>query len=155
MTYVPTEIDVFKNGYLVRIFQIIVSFIGVFVIVFTIFVITHIYMKCFRKTTNEVEINVRKEAQYKALSLSAIGSKSEIQPGARQKESTDCTYLTPVFKDTADSEEACHTDENVMIFQETSFKRQQNQHKPADKSNLTPDAGSTNVYIEIIEDNIY
>lgn len=75
MTNIPTEIDLFKNDFFVRIFQIIVSFIGVFVIVFTIFVITYIYMKCCRKITNEVEIEVRKEAQYKALSLMQLNPK--------------------------------------------------------------------------------
>lgn len=153
MTYIPTEIDLFKNDFLVRIFQIIVSFIGLFVIVFTIFVITYIYMKCFRKTTNEVEINVMKEAQYQALSLSAVEPESETQSGPRQQESADCAYLTPVFRDKVNSD-SCHSDENVGIFQETSFKRQQKRHKPANESHLSPDAGSTNVYIEIIEDNI-
>lgn len=101
MTNVPTEIDLFKNDFLVRIFQIIVSFIGVFVIVFTIFVITYIFTKCCRKTTNEVEIEVRKKAQYKALSLRAVEPESETQLGHQQHESTDCNYLTPVFKDGA------------------------------------------------------
>lgn len=149
MPYVPTETDLFKNDFVVRIFQIIVSFIGVFVIFFSIFVISYIYMKCFRKTTNEVEINERKEAQYTALSVSAVEPENETQQAYRQQENTNCTYLTAVFKDRAHNE-TCHSGENVRIFQETSFKRQQNRQKPADESNFTPDAGSTNVYIEII-----
>lgn len=149
MPYVPTETDLFKNDFVVRIFQIIVSFIGVFVIFFSLFVISYIYMKCFRKTTNEVEINERKEAQYTALSVSAVEPENETQQAYRQQENTNCTYLTAVFKDRAHNE-TCHSGENVRIFQETSFKRQQNRQKPADESNFTPDAGSTNVYIEII-----
>lgn len=153
MTNIPTEIDLFKNDFLVRIFQIIVSFIGVFVIVFTIFVITYIYMKCCRTTTNEVETEGHKEAQYKALSLSAVEPESERQLGHQQQESIDCNYLTPVFKDSANSDD-CRSDENVGIFRETTIKLQQNRHKPANDSNLTPDPESTNIYIEIIEDNI-
>lgn len=77
-------------------------------------------MKCFRKTTNEVEITCegRKEAQYKALSLSAVEPKRERQLGPQQQESTDCTYLTPVFIDSANSD-ACRWDENVGFFRET------------------------------------
>lgn len=148
MTYLPTEFDLFKNDFLVLVVQIIMSFLGVFVIVFTVFVITYIYIKCFRKTTNEGEIKKpQKEAQYKSLSFSRVEPESQTQQGPQKQESTDCTYLTPVFRDRANNDNY-HSDENLEIVQETSFKGQQNRH-PENESNSTPDAGSTNVYIEI------
>lgn len=146
MTYLPTEIDLFKNDFFVRVAQIIVSFIGLFVIVFTIFVTAYIYLKCFRKTTNEGEINKhQKKARYKSLSFTAVGPESQTQSVPREQDSTDCLYLTPVFRGRANSE-TCHSDENI----ETSF---QNRIKPANKSNSIPDAGLENVYIEITQDN--
>lgn len=154
MNYSPTEIDLFKNDLLIHIVQIIGSFIGLFVIVFTIFVITYIYLKCFRKTTKESKINEHQsEANYKSLSFDVAGPESQTQPGPQEQESTDCAYLTPMFKDSANYD-TCHSDENIEIVQETSFQRQQNRHKPANDSNSTLDTESTNVYIEIIQDNI-
>lgn len=87
MKYLPTELDLFKNDFCVRVVQIIVSFIGLFVIVFTIFVIAYIYLKCFRKTINEGEINKhQKKAQYKSLSFTAVEPESQTQPGPREQE---------------------------------------------------------------------
>lgn len=154
MTYLPTEIDLFKNDKLVHVFQIIVSFIGVFVIVFTIFVITYIYMKCFRRSTNESEIHEHQiEAQYKSLSFSRVEPESQTQPGPQEQTNAACTYLTPVFRERGSSDNS-HTDETIEIIQETSFKRQQNCYKPANGSNFISDVGSTNVYMEITQDNI-
>lgn len=61
--------------------------------------------------------------------------------------------LTPAFR----GKENCdnyHSDENVEMVQETSFKGQQNRHKPANESNPSSDAGLANVYIEITHDNM-
>lgn len=153
MTHLPPEIDLFKNDFFVLIAQIIVSFIGLFVIVFTIFVVSYIYLKCFRKTTKEGEINKhQKKAQYKSLSFTAVGPESQTQPGPREQDSPDSTYLTPVFKNKVNSD-TCHSDENIEIVHETSFQRQQNRIKPSNESNSTPDVGLANVYIEISQDN--
>lgn len=154
VSYLPTEIDLFKNEFFVHVVQIIVSFIGVYVIVFSIFVIAYIYLKCFRKTRNEGEINYHQnDAQYKSLSFSAVGPQNQTQQGQQEQYRSDSTYLTPVFRDRAISGR-CHLVEKVDIVQETSFKRQQNRHTPAIESISSPDAGPTNVYIEITQDNI-
>lgn len=154
VTYLPTVIDLLKNDFFVQIVQIIVSLIGVFVIAFIIFVIAYIYIKCFRKSTIEGKINENQnEAQYKSLSFSAVEPESQMQPGPQEQDSTDCTYLTPVFRD-RNSCDNCHSDENIEIVQETSFKRQQSRPKSINESNSSSDAGSTNVYIEITQDNI-
>lgn len=153
MNYLPPEIDLFKNDFFVRIVQIIVSFIGLFVIVFTIFVMAYIYLKCFRKTTNKGEINEhQKNAQYKSLSFTAVEPESQTQPGPREEDCPDSTYLTPMFKDKVNSD-TCHSDENIEIVQETTFQRRQNCNKPANDSNSTSGAGLANVYIEITQDN--
>nr|XP_034321958.1 uncharacterized protein LOC117688233 [Crassostrea gigas] len=154
MTYLPTDTDLFKNDFFVQVVQIILSFIGIFVVVFTIFVFAYIYLKCFRKKTNEGEINkYRKNAQYKSLRFSSGGPESQTQPGPQEVDSQVCTYLTPVCKDKANSD-ICHSYENVEIVQETSFQRQQNRYKPANESSSTPDAGLANVYSEINQDNM-
>lgn len=153
MTHLSTEIDLFKKDFLVHVVQIVLSFIGIFVIVFTIFVIAYIYLKCFRKKANESEFDKHQtEAQYTSLRFSAVGPESRTQPRSREQDNTDCTYLTPVFRDRANSD-ICQLDENADIVQETSFKRHQNRDEPADESNSTPDAGLANVYIEIAQDN--
>lgn len=153
ITYLPTEIDLFQKDLFVHVLQIVLSFIGLFVIAFTIFVIAYIYLRCFRKTVYESEFNQhQKEAQYTPLSFSAAGPKSQTQQEPREQDSTYCTYLTPVFRDRTNSD-TCHLDKLVEIVQETSFNEQQNRNKPADKSISTTDAGLANVYIEIIQDN--
>lgn len=153
MTYLPTEIDLFKNDFFIHVVQIIVSFIGVFVIVFTIYVIAFIYIKCFRKTTNEGEINENQnEAQYKSLSFSGVGPEGQTQSAPQEEDSPDFAYLTPVFGDRANSD-TCNSDKNVEIIQETSFEGQQNRCKPTNESNSTLDAGLANVYIEITQEN--
>lgn len=91
----------------------------IFVVVFTIFVIAYIYLKCFGKKPNEGEINKHlKKAQYKSLRFSSEGLESQTQPGPQDVDSQDCTYLTPVSKDKANSD-ICHSYENVEIIQET------------------------------------
>lgn len=156
ITYLPTDTDLFKNDFFVQVVQIILSFIGIFVVVFTIFVFAYIYLKCFRKKTNEGEIiKHRKNAQYKSLRFSSGGPESQTQPGPEEVDSQVCTYLTPVFKDNLKANnDIYHSYENVEIVQETSFQRQQNRYKPANESSSTPDAGLANVYSEINQDNM-
>lgn len=151
-----TEIGLFKNDFLVHAVQVILSLIGVFVIVFTIFVITYIYFKCFRKTTNDGEMkekHLHVKAQYNSLSFDANDTESRIQPEQVEQVSTDCTYLTPVYR-RSDNNDTSSSDEIVEIFKETPLRRQKNRHKPSDESNFTLDAEPTNVYIEILQDNV-
>lgn len=145
-----TEISLFKNDFLVHAVQVILSLIGVFVIVFTIFVITYIYFKCFRKTTNDGEMKVKHlKTQYNSLSFDA----DDIQPEQVDQVSTDCTYLTPVYR-RSNKSDTSSSDEIVEIFRETPLKRQKNRYKPSNESNFTLDAEPTNVYIEILQDNV-
>lgn len=151
-----TEIGLFKNDFLVHAVQVILSLIGVFVIVFTIFVITYIYFKCFRKTTNDGEMkekHLHVKAQYNSLSFDANDTESRIQPEQVEQVSTDCTYLTPVYR-RSDNNVTSSSDEIVEIFKETPLRRQKNPHKPTDESTFTLDAEPTNVYIEILQDNV-
>lgn len=148
------EISLFKNDFLVHAVQVILSLIGVFVIVFTIFVITYIYFKCFRKTTNDGEMKVKHlKTQYNSLSFDADDTESRIQPEQEEQEGTDCTYLTPVYR-RSNKSDTSSSDEIVEIFRETPLKRQKNRYKPSNESNFTLDAEPTNVYIEILQDNV-
>lgn len=157
MKHLPTETDLFKNGFLVHVVQVIMSFIGAFVIVFTIFVITYIYFKCFRKTSNEDKIKEKNlKAQYKSLRFGPDDHESRIQPEPEEQVSTECTYLTPVFRRSDNCDTNC-SDEIVEIFEETPdrlLNGQKNFHKPTNESNVLPDAEPTNVYIEISQDKM-
>lgn len=65
------DTELFKYNLVVR---VIISLIGVFVFFFAIFVLTYIYFKCFRKTSN-ASGGVREtewQAQYKSLSFDAV-----------------------------------------------------------------------------------
>lgn len=155
--YSPTEIDLFKNEFLVHVVQVIVSLIGVFVIVFTIFVIAYIYFKCFRKTSNEGLMKEKNlKAQYNSLSFGADDPQSGMQPEPEEQVFTDCTYLTPVNRRSANSDTSC-SDEMIEIFKETPgclFNREKNRHKSTNESNVIPDADPKNVYIEITQNKM-
>lgn len=76
------------------------SLLGICVIVLTKLVINYICFKCFWKTTNEGEINEHQRvANYRSLSYDAVRCERRKQPGPQGQESTECTYLTPVFRD--------------------------------------------------------
>lgn len=155
--YLPTETDLFKNDFFVQVVQVVVSLIGVFVFVFTIFTITYIYFKCFRKTSNEGEMKEKQlKAQYDSLSFGADDPESRIQPEQEEQVGTECTYLTPVFR-RSDNCDTCCSDEMVEIFKETtdcSLNRQKNRHTSANESNVISDAEPINIYIENTQDKI-
>lgn len=153
--YSPTETDVFKNEFLVHVVQVIVSLIGVFVIVFTIFVTAYIYFKCIRKTSNEGKMKEKNlKAQYNSLSFGAEDPDSRMQPEQEEQVCTDCTYLTPVNRRSANSDTSC-SDEMIEMFKETPgclFNTEENRHRSTNASNVIPDAEPINVYIEITQD---
>lgn len=154
--YLPTEIDLFKNDFFVQVVQVVVSLIGVFVIVFTIFVITYIYFKCFPKTSNEDEMKEKHlKAQYSSLSF-GDDPESRVQPEQEEQVGTDCAYLTPVFR-RSDNCDACCSDEMVEIFKKTPdclLNKQKNRHKSTNESNVISDAEPVNVYIEHAQDKM-
>lgn len=59
MTYLPREIDLFKNGLFNHLVKILGSFWGLLFIGLTILFIYYIYLKYFQKTTNEGEMNIK------------------------------------------------------------------------------------------------
>lgn len=155
--YLPPEIDLFKNDFFVQVVQVVVSLIGVFVFVFTVFTITYIYFKCFRKTSNEDEMKEKQlKAEYDSLSFGADDPESRIQPEQEEHVGTDCTYLTPVFR-RSDNNDTCCADEIVDIFKETpdcSLNRQKNRHKSANESNVISVDELINIYIENTQDKM-
>lgn len=128
--------------------------IAIIVIFFVIFVVTYVYFKCFRKTTDADQVkNKDLQAHYKSLSFSTNGQKSPVQPELQEQLNLECTYLTPViecsyYSDTSQSVE------NDEILHELPLNRQRICNETTNSSYLTPGEVSPNVYIEIIQDNI-
>lgn len=162
LSLVPPGIDLLKDNSVVR---VIISLIGVFVFFFAIFVLTYIYFKCFRKTTN-ASGGVREnecQAQYKSLSFGAVESQLiPLNPGQQGRVNTDFTYLTPVFSGN-ESRESRRTGENELrneneILPETHLQEQRvcNQKSTSrqDEPNSTHDDVQEHVYIEITEEKI-
>lgn len=55
-----SDADVFKHNYVL---QVIIALMGVFVLFFSIYVVTYIYLKCFRKNAKDV-LKPKKLIQY-------------------------------------------------------------------------------------------
>lgn len=137
--------------------NIVVGFVGVFVISFFLFVITYIF-KCVRKAvqTSAIREN-RSQAQYKSLSFNEIEPKilaiSRVEPHEQRKE--DSTYLSPVVSRNECST-SCDFGEIENNLQEAALHSQ----RPSDETtNVQIDPENTQnevqvyVYVEITEDN--
>lgn len=144
--------------------HVIISLIGVFVFFFAIFVVTYIYFKCFRKTTNTSALKETEwQAQYKTLSFDAVEPQLiPLHPDQQGRVNADFTYLTPVFSGN-ESRESRRTGENELrneneILPETHLQEQnvcnQKSTSSQDEPNSTYDDVQEHVYIEITEENI-
>lgn len=146
-TSLPTDINLLNNYYLVNIVHVILGLIAIFVIFFVIFVMTYVYFKCFRKTTDAGQVKHKDlQAHYKSLSFSADAQKSGEQPELQEQLNLECTYLTPVI--------TSQSVENNETLQELPLNRHIICNETTNASYLTPGELSTNVYIEITQDNI-
>lgn len=162
LAFLLPDTDLLKDYLVVR---IIIGLIGVFVFFFAIFVLTYIYFKCFRKTTNTSDRVKETEwqAQYKSLSFDAVEPQLiPLHPDQRGRVNADFTYLTPVFSGN-ESREARHTGEirnENEIIPETLLQEQRvcNQKSTSrqDEPNSTNmhDDVQEHVYIEITEEKI-
>lgn len=128
--------------------------IAIIVIFFVIFVVTYVYFKCFRKTTDAGQVkNKDLQVHYKSLSFSTDAQKSRVQPEMQEQLNLECTYLTPVIRYSYDSDTS-QSVENNEILQELPLNRQRICNETTNASYLTPGEVSPNVYIEITQDNI-
>lgn len=108
---------------------------------------TYVYFKCFRKTTNAGQVKHKDlQAHYKSLRFSADAQKSGEQPELQEQLNLECTYLTPVI--------TSQSVENNETLQELPLNRHIICNETTNASYLTPGELSTNVYIEITQDNI-
>lgn len=100
MKYMPTDINLFQNSFIIYIVQVAVSLVGVFVFFFVVCVLTNIYFKCFR---GKIESSKTKESKLqagnvKSLRIEANDNESRIHP-EQDNMNAHAMYLTPVSKD--------------------------------------------------------
>nr|XP_022291042.1 uncharacterized protein LOC111102540 [Crassostrea virginica] len=98
------DASLFQNNY---VFHIVIGLVGIFVLFFVIHVITNIYSKFFRKTSNSQGKNENLQARYKSLNFETIEQEPTLhsvsldQQGQMQVDSEcispDSSYLSPVF----------------------------------------------------------
>lgn len=152
LTYLPTDIDLFKNSFVINLVQVVVSLVGVFVFFFAACVVTYIYFKCFRQTTDCKRLNSNQcESEYKSLSFGAVEYESPLHPEPEQQVNLELTYLTPVFRST-EKRETSPLAENDII-EDTPIQKCMISSQSTESKSAT-DNTQNYVYIEIIEDNI-
>lgn len=97
-TSVKRDGDDIKTGY---IFLVIVVLIGIFVFFFSLFVVTYIYFKCFRKHAKDDQIKDNTwQAQYTSLHVETMEpqpQEQQVNVGHRGRVNSDSSYLSPVF----------------------------------------------------------
>lgn len=156
LAYLPSNIDLFKNNLVVH---VIISLIGVFVFFFATFVVTYIYFKCFRKTTNTSALKeTERQAQYKTLSFDAVEPQLiPLHPEQQGRVNADFTYLTPVFSgNESRTGENDRRKENEIMIPETHLQEQrvssQETISRQNEPSIGHDDGQEHVYIEITEE---
>lgn len=153
-TSVNKDGGIFNNNY---VFLVIIVLIGVFVLFFSVCVITYTYFKCFRKNTNTTEIKDNDlQAHYKSLDFEAMQSgATDQQANIEQRENliSDSSYLTPVFvRNEIQIETRCVRINENEVLPESEF----NAHDKANKETFAtiPSCDlKEHVYIEIVEDD--
>lgn len=84
---------------------VIIIFFGIFVLFFSLFVITYIFLKCFRKTANAIVIQENElQAQYQSLNFEATEPEQRVPSEQQGRVITDSAYLSPVFSCSETSE---------------------------------------------------
>lgn len=138
--------------------NIVVGFVGVFVISFFLFVLTYIF-KCVRKAVQTSAISEnRSQAQYKSLSFNEIEPKSlanlRVEPHEQRKE--DSPYLSPVVSRNECSS-SCDFGEIENNLQEATLNSQRSSdettNEQTDPEN-TQNKVQAHVYVEITDDSI-
>lgn len=151
ITNLPTNINLLGNGFFV---YLITGLVCVFVLFFSIFVVTYVYFKCFRTNTHQCQTERNDlQAQYKSLRFRAEQHERLAQTEPQEQVRTSSTYLTPMFRGNDDGS-THHSIENEETFQEIPSNRQQIRNEATTALYLTPENVSKQVYFEITQDNI-
>lgn len=144
------QTDLLKNN-------IIIGFIGFFVISFFIFVLTYMYFKCFRKATQTIHIQENNaQPQYKSLNFDPVEQHSLVhpEPQSRLTINADSMYLSPVFSRNESSVQR-RSSKNDDILQDTTLNGQETGLQTLtfqNEQNLSMEDAQGNVYMEINED---
>lgn len=152
LIYLPTDIDLFKNSFVVNLVQVIVSLVGVFVFFFAACVVTYIYVKCFRQTTDGKRLNINQyESEIKSRSFEAVEYESLLTSEPEQQANLELTYLTPVFRNDVKSETNLLTESEIIA--ELPMHNRQMCSQPTNISKMTSETLQNHVYIEVLGDN--
>lgn len=139
-----TNTDLLKNN-------IVISLLGVFVLFFSLFVISYIYLKCFRKKEKPSGMkNTEHHSQYKSLDFNQVQPESTIQLEPVIRMGADSAYLLPVFSHNESSKIEIEPESNKIIRDTSIHGYEITSQEP----NITADNVHENVYIEIAEDNV-
>lgn len=141
----PKNYDLLKNN-------IVISLLGIFVFFSSIFVISYIYLKCFRnKPITSVANAIGSQAHYKALNFNLIEPENTGQSTSSRQTEMDSAYLLPVFTRNEDSEVEIKLESDKPIVDNTNHRFETtNRHK----LDWTTGSAHDHVYIEINnEDN--
>lgn len=155
LTYLPTDIDLFKNSFVINLFQVIVSLGGVFVFFFAACVVTYIYFKCIRQTRDGKGLNSKQcESEYKSLSgMEAVDYESQLHPEPEQQANLELTYLTPVFRNDEESETSLFAESEMIADIPMHNRHITCSSQPTNESKLTIANLQGHVYIESLKDN--
>lgn len=153
LIHLPTDIDLFKNSFVINLVQIVVSLVGVFVFFFAACVVTYIYFKCFRHTTDGKKIKSNQcESEHKSLSFEAVEYESPLHSEPEQQANLELTYLTPVFRNDEKSETNILVESEIVADIPMHHRKTCSQTR--DESKLTTDNLKDHVYIEILDHKI-
>nr|XP_034319053.1 uncharacterized protein LOC105332632 [Crassostrea gigas] len=150
LTYLRKDIDLFKNSFVINLVQVIVSLVGVFVFFFAACVVTYIYAKCFRQTTDGKRLNIT-QYEFKSRSFEALGYESQLPPEPEQQANLELTYLTPVFRNDVKSETNLLTESDIIVELPMHNRQMSSQHTNISK--MTSETLQDHVYIEVLGDN--
>lgn len=144
-----TDFDLLKNN-------VVISFIGVFAISFTIFVLAYIFFKCYRKTAhaNRTKEN-ETQAQYKLVRIEAEEHGKTAYRDLDVQLDTESSYLSPVFRNTNDRNEVQRVSENGLTIENYANLRTEEEPLNIDnETNSFRDDETKHVYLEITKSNI-
>lgn len=149
LSYMHTDFDLLKNN-------VVISFIGVFAISFTIFVLAYIFFKCFRKTAhaNRTKEN-ETQAQYKLVRIAKEEHGNAAYRDLDVQLDTESSYLSPVFRDTNDRDEVQRVSENgIRIENYPNLRTDEEPSNRGIETNIFRDDETKHVYLEITKCNI-
>lgn len=144
-----TDFDLLKNN-------VVIGFIGVFAISFTIFVLAYIFFKCFRKTThaNRPKEN-ENQGQYKLVRIETEEHGKTAYRDLEVHLDAETSYLSPVFRNTNDRDNTQRLSENEIRIE--NFANLRTNEEPSNRDNETNifrDDETKHVYLEITRTSI-